>query len=467
MALIDHLKRRAPGAIYPYFLTRSVLLGLRAMAVIVYYSIKRGEKPFDPNMIKNRERNLFKLWMDGRSPDYQVAVGDTLSLTVDHYVDVYTRMAREPEKLIWHEDIIPPEIIQAMGLIPFMVEGMGGMAPLVAPDQTHHFIDVSENAGIPGDICSLPKTTLGMILDDLLPRPRAIVCSNSPCDGGMSYYLPIEQKVKVPVWRVDFPWNVYDPRAREYCLKELWRMIRFLEDLAGHPLDMDRLREVCEIRNRMHEATLELWELIKNKPSPMGGALLPLSHMAYQVCPGTPLGLKILQEVLEVARSNFEKGRGLVEQERHRAIMWGAYPAVCPELYKWLEDEYGTVIVMEMLTYNRHPFIDTSSEESMMLDLVDIIAKAPMARHTRGPVENFLGDLFRVYEDFGADMVIMGAHQLCKNTRAILGILRESCRRDDIPLLIIDHDICDARVVSAEGIKSQVTDFMDTVMRDD
>jgi hypothetical protein len=132
-----------------------------------------------------------------------------------------------------------------------------------------------------------------------------------------------------------------------------------------------------------------------------------------------------------------------------------------------MEEEYGTVVVMEMLTYNRHPFIDTSSEESMMFDLVDIIAKAPMARHTRGPVENFLGDLFRVYEDFQADMVIMGAHQLCKNTRAVLRILRESCRRDEIPLLIIDHDICDARVVPPEGIKSQVSDFMDTVMRDD
>lgn len=466
MALIDHVKR-TPRAIYPYFVTRSVLLGLRAMAVICYHSVKRGEKPFDPNMIKNRERNLFRLWMDGRSPDYQVAVGDTLSLTVDHYVDVFTRMVREPEKLIWHEDIIPPEIIQAMGLIPFMVEGMAGMAPLVAPGETHHLIDVAENAGYPGDICSLPKTTLGMILEDLLPPPRAVVCSNSPCDGGMSSYLPIEQKVNVPVWRVEFPWNVYEPRAREYCLKELWRMIRFLEELAGHPLNMDRLREICEVRNRMHEATLELWELIKNKPSPMGGVLLPLSHMAYQVCPGTPLGLRILQEVLEVARGNFREGRGLVEEEKHRAIMWGAFPTVCPDLYKWMEDEYGTVTVMEMLTYNRHPFIDTSSEESMMWDLVDIIAKAPMARHTRGPVENFLGDLFRVYEDYHADMVIMGAHQSCKNTRAVLRILRESCRRNDIPLLIIDHDICDARVMSPEGIKAQVRDFMDTVMRDD
>ena len=35
----------------------------------------------------------------------------------------------------------------------------------------------------------------------------------------------------------------------------------------------------------------------------------------------------------------------------------------------------------------------------------------------------------------------------------------------DVPtFLVIDHDVFDARVVSPEGIKSQVRDFMDTVM---
>ena len=58
----------------------------------------------------------------------------------------------------------------------------------------------------------------------------------------------------------------------------------------------------------------------------------------------------------------------------------------------------------------------------------------------------------------------MAAHQSCKNMRAALGILRDACRRRDIPLLIIDHDVFDARVVSPEGIKDQVRDFMDTVM---
>jgi hypothetical protein len=206
---------------------------------------------------------------------------------------------------------------------------------------------------------------------------------------------------------------------------------------------------------------------MKNKPCPMGGMLHPLSYTAYQVCPGTPMGVRIIEEVLKVARDNCRKGRGLVPDERHRAILWGAFPVTAPDLYEWLEDEYGMVTVMVMLSYDRHPVIDTSSEASMMRGLVEIMAKPPMARHTRGPVENFLGDLFRLYEDYQADLVIMGAHQSCKNMRAALRILRESCRQRNIPLMIIDHDVFDARVVSPEAIKSQVRDFMDTVMRED
>lgn len=466
MPLIDYLKK-FPRVIYPYYMTRSVLQGVRAMAVLHYYALKRGEKPFDPDIIKPRERDLLKLWTEGRSPDYQVAIGEALALTVDYYVDVFCRMAREPEKLIWYEDVIPPEIIQAMDLIPLMVEGIPGMAPMVAPEVAHRFIDVAENAGYPADLCSMPKVTLGMVLEGLLPPPRAILCSNSPCDGGMSSYLPIEQALGVPVCRVDFPWNVYEPRAGEYCLKEVRGMIRFLEEIAGHPLDVDRLRDICEMRNRMQEATLELWELMKTRPCPMGGMLHPLSYTAYQVCPGTPMGVRIVESILQVARDNHRKGRGLVPNEKHRAIMWGAFPVTTPDLYEWLENEYGMVTVMVMLSYDHYPLIDTSSEASMMRDLVEIMAKPPMARHTRGPVENFLGDLFYLYEEYQADVVIMAAHQSCKNMRAALGILRDACRQRGIPLLIIDHDVFDARVVSPEGIKSQVRDFMDTVMGED
>jgi hypothetical protein len=58
----------------------------------------------------------------------------------------------------------------------------------------------------------------------------------------------------------------------------------------------------------------------------------------------------------------------------------------------------------------------------------------------------------------------MAGHIGCKNTQALLGILRERCRDRHIPLLVIDYDLADSRVVSADSIREQVARFMETVM---
>ena len=93
-----------------------------------------------------------------------------------------------------------------------------------------------------------------------------------------------------------------------------------------------------------------------------------------------------------------------------------------------------------------------------------IMMDGPMARHTLGPVEVFFEHLFAIYEQFGADAIWMAAHIGCKNTRALLGMMRELCRRRRIPLLCIDYDLADARVVSVAEIQDQVTQFMEAVM---
>jgi hypothetical protein len=122
-------------------------------------------------------------------------------------------------------------------------------------------------------------------------------------------------------------------------------------------------------------------------------------------------------------------------------------------------------MVMDMLSFNRHPLIDTSSQESMLRDLARIYMQGPMSRHTLGPVEYFFEDLFFAYEQFSADCTWMAAHALCKNTQALLGMMRERCREKGMPLLVLESDLLDDRVVSPDRIKEQVVRFMETVMQ--
>ena len=70
-----------------------------------------------------------------------------------------------------------------------------------------------------------------------------------------------------------------------------------------------------------------------------------------------------------------------------------------------------------------------------------------------------------ISHDFDIDMVWVAGHIGCKNTQALNGMLRELCRRESIPLLIINYDLSDPRIVSREGIIEQIDHFMENIMK--
>jgi len=399
-----------------------------------------------------------------RSPGARAAFFRAATYITYYYTNVLKRMAREPDKFLWHEMLVSPEIFYAMGLVPFYVE----MVPIILPNMnsklTEHYIDVAEGAGYPGDICTLPKTVLGMALEDQLPPPKAIVTSNSPCDGGMAQYAVMEEIYKVPVFRLDLPYAFRERRGMDYYVREIKRMIAWLEDIYSVKMDYDRLREVCEERNRAQAYSLDLWDLQRMSPAPVAGETLIMSHVGYFLGGGTKEATKLLKDVLRIARRTMKRDGGAVPGERHRFVLWNPPPLVFPGMFTWIEKEYGAVGVMDMITYKDHPFIDTSTPESMLGDLAYIMAHGPMAQHTRGPCENFFGDLFYLYESFNADMMVMAGHVGCKNTRALFGMFRELCRKSSIPLLVIDYDLSDTRPMSPNGIKRQMADFMENIM---
>jgi len=409
---------------------------------------------------------LHEMMTRGRTGAYREANAFVISNIIASINEMIRGFFDAPENTVMHEDLVPPEILYGMGLNPWMVEFLGITLPMIDAARAEHYIDVAENDGIPADVCSLPKSTIGMFLEGHLPRPAAVVSSNMPCDGGMSQYTLIERTLGAPTFRLDTPHRFYDDRAVDYFAGELRRMIAWLEAHTPGRMDWDRMREVCQERNRATELEFELWDLIQARPAPMAAEPIYLTHLMYMIAqPGTPRGTRVFRRVAELARRNREARTGALPRERHRAALWNPPTMIFVDLFAWAEQAYGVSLVMDMLTYHRHPFIDTSTPETMLRDMAKVIMQGPMARHTRGPAENFFGDLFHFYERFDLDMIWMAGHIGCKNTQALNGMFREKCRRRGIPLLVIDYDLSDTRVVPPAAIRRQVEHFMETVMR--
>ncbi|MFP4446842.1 MAG: 2-hydroxyacyl-CoA dehydratase family protein, partial [Desulfosudaceae bacterium] len=67
-------------------------------------------------------------------------------------------------------------------------------------------------------------------------------------------------------------------------------------------------------------------------------------------------------------------------------------------------------------------------------------------------------------KQFDIDMLWVAGHVGCKNTAALNGMLRERCREQGVPMLIINYDLSDPRIVSRDGIQEQINHFMENIM---
>ena len=185
---------------------------------------------------------------------------------------------------------------------------------------------------------------------------------------------------------------------------------------------------------------------------------------SVMIRPGEPKSTRLFEQTLGLAKQNLKQGTQAVPQETYRVLNWNSTIGHFIDVYNWAERTWGVTLLMESLAFNRIPLIDTATPESILRGLARIIMVGPMARHTRGPAENYLNDLFYIWETFDIDMVWVMANMGCKKTAALYGMLRENCRKKDIPLLIIEQDVVDPRTVTHRRIMEQIDDFMENTM---
>jgi len=413
-----------------------------------------------------RVTGLMRRLSRGRSGLYLKSICMTIYTIAFTLAENLEDVFYHPDLLIINEEMVPPDIARAMGLKVWLLEAMGILLPILAAQSDLKYIDEAENAGINPDACSLPKATVGMVLKGHMPKGIAMVSSNMPCDAGMASYSLIHREHGTPIYRLDVPSNFYNERADKLFADDLKGMIAWLEEHTPGRMDWDRLKEICEGRNRMLELELELWDMIRMKPAPLAAEAVFLSHMwHFNLFAGYKLSIKHFESLVAMARKNLAAGIPATKNERYRAVLWNPPFPHFIDIFNKTERAYGVTLINDSMTYHHHAPIDTSTPDTMLRGLANTIMQGPMVRHTRGPAENYLDDIFRMYRQFDLDMVWVANHVGCKSGQAMNGILREKCRGMKIPLLILDYDLLDPRIVSQDGMMNQVEFFMENVMK--
>jgi benzoyl-CoA reductase/2-hydroxyglutaryl-CoA dehydratase subunit BcrC/BadD/HgdB len=360
---------------------------------------------------------------------------------------------------------VPHEIFVAMGLTEFSVDNLSIF--LRQPDQhgTLRYLDECEKMGVPSDTCSYPRAYAGAALDgQFFDNMACSVFSNCACDSAMQAYGLIEDKLKIPSFRLDEPYQFKTEEGKKSIVKQMYDMIAFLEKHTGSKMDWDELKAACERYNKWQEMEIERWEMQALDKPPIPGDLIFQVHMHCLSYAGTEAAIKLMERHMELARNMVKRGECGTKNMRYRTIMWNPPIGTYNSFWNWMEQCWGIGILNNMECYGCYEYIDTSSEESMMTTLAYRSMHVPMAQHTRGNFDNFFGDMWKAYELNRCDFLFLPNHTGCHPVLSLHGMLKDQCRERGVKLLDVRQDLGDVRVVSHQGVRNQVNSFMTNIL---
>ena len=339
---------------------------------------------------------------------------------------------------------------------------------------TPPYLDAAENFGIPADVCPLPSAEAGCALRDEYPKlGTCFVACNMPCDGSVATTSYQDRYFNLPTYYYGVPIRYNEDAVQDYAVEELRGLIRFIEEQTGEKWDWKAYFECAERVNYATKCRLEWLEMNKTDyPQVFGSNLALYTETNYMaICGKVPAFREADRKITELAERAYSKRKRAANAYRHRAIVWGVQSHFYMDFLVWLLNCWGIVPLTDMLSMvsTRELVTEDTPEnrEQAYYDIAWLTENMIMRNRTHGGYKVLLDELWEYCEQFNADMVILWEHMSCKALDGMHGLFEERAREHGIHLVWVTHDLFDPRVISRQGVRQQVNDYMRTVMQEE
>ena len=397
--------------------------------------------------------------------DYAHLLAATLDQNVDHYTDIAAAMGDPNRRVAMFEFGMMPQLFSAFDCAALCLESFPGFYSRSDLTVVYEFLEAAEEAGVPSDTCSTDRFIVGATLSGELPTNSFFVTSSSPCDGTRIAYPILQKMLDCPMLYLEAPFRTDREAVKYYAHQLKDQLIPFVEEQTGRKFDIDRFREVVVESNKAYELLVDTRETYRVKPAPHYSMLRSVPYVMFMQGAGLPGTTEALRLLCEDATRRVQEGRTEGPfPEKHRVMWCHVPPTYDREIFPWMEEQFGATLVANSLstTCILDP-IDTSSLESMFEGLAWQGLDMTMSL-MRFESAHFIDFTLNAYEQYGCDCMITTQHVGCQSICGMRGLIREACREREIPLLFIEFDYNDDRVLAREQMRAQIEDFFTTVM---
>jgi benzoyl-CoA reductase/2-hydroxyglutaryl-CoA dehydratase subunit BcrC/BadD/HgdB len=390
--------------------------------------------------------NLLKgYWgFNSLKPHIRIGGGFALDLAQRTYIN-------PSAPVVWFNALFPPELVWALGVIPFYPEIVSSMAANVGLGPSS--LAQASDAHYPIDICTFHRNAAGLELQDLFPEGAVYVATSNVCDIAAQMLASFAYQNGKEFLLVDVPPS-YDEDSIDYVEAQLRDLVDRLGAATGLSYDEERLRETIRLSNAAREYYQEVRRLRRSQPAPLRGSS-QLNQLGLIVTAfGTQAAVDFYRALRDYTQDLVSRGASEQENQRYRLYWMHLKPYFPTDLMSWLEDELGVIIVFEEAS---NVWWEPLDEERPLRGVAERI----LSVYYNGPIERRLETTLRCVREFDAQGVVQFHHWGCRQSTGALRVMRDELRKEGIPFLQLDGDCIDEANLQMGPLRTRVEGFLE------
>lgn len=342
----------------------------------------------------------------------------------------------------------------------------------VSKDSQIRYIDRAEEFGITGDVCTMPKSELGLCIeDDTADIGKCMLHCNTTCDSSLMGNGIEDWHYKKPSFAIAAPEHIEDELILEYAADEIRSAIRFVEEQTGEKWDWGEYFRNMKMLNEQTRIFLEMLEINKTDYPQVPENVINLYRDLYytrMLNTKSEEYLEIDRKIRDIMYEGYKNKELVATEIRHRALIWGVQAEFYTAFPNWLLNCWGIVGITHMLNLtSTEIYADTDTPENRekaMYDLADLYVKMIMRNRSEGGFRLGVDDVWRFCEEFKLDMIVMCEQMACKALTGWHGIYEEEAAKRGIHVIWVPHALLDPRKANRQSMRDQVNRYMHTVL---
>ena len=387
-------------------------------------------------------------------------------LMEDYFRELDEASRTGSRKVAWCTSVGPAEILRAMGFLVWFPENHAAM--LGASRASADCIPIANSLGYSPDICSYLTSDVGAYKQgftplakaypgiESIPKPDVLVYNTNQCRDVQDWFQFYHQEYGAPIFGVHTHRGVGEVTDAhiQSVATQMERLVKPLEEVAGHTLDPSELRRVVAESRQ----TSVLWKKVlltgANRPSPLTFFDACIHMGPAVVLRGDERANRYYEMLLQEMEERVAQGVAAVDGEQFR-LYWDGMP-VWGRLreHSGLFSSLNTCVAAS--TYCNSWVFDQLDPEDPFNSMARAYTELFIVR-SEEEKEKYIRNML---ETFKVDGVLFHDAKTCPNNSNNRYGMPERLRADaGVPSLTINGDLNDLRCYSDEQSRTAIEAF--------